>query len=130
MEELLKQLLESQKEIQKTLKQQGEILQQHSNQLNVVQERLNFVQEQLDSLQKGQTRLESHMDFLDKNQLKLETRIENEIIDKIRVLYEARSVQEDINTRIIEALERIETKIDVLQMETAHIRRVKRNKSL
>lgn len=116
MEELFKQILESQKEIQKTLKQQGEILQQYSG--------------QLDSLQKGQTRLESRMDSLDKKQLKLETRIENEIIEKIRALYDARSVQEDVNTRIIDALERIEAKLDVLQMETAHIRRIKRNRNL
>lgn len=116
MEELLKQILESQKEIQKTLKQQGEILQQQSS--------------QLDSLQKGQTRLESRIDSLDKNQLKLETRIENEIIEKIRALYDARSVQEDINSRIIDTLDRIEAKLDVLQMETAPLRKARRNKNI
>lgn len=61
---------------------------------------------------------------------KIEVRIENEVIEKIRALYDARSVQGDINTRIIDTLDRIEAKLDVLQMETAHIRRVRRNRSI
>lgn len=122
MEEILKQILGSQKDIQKTLQQQSQVLQQHGKILEQQGEALQQQSSQLDSLQKGQTTLESHIDLLDSNQIKLETRIENEIIEKIRALYDARSVQNDINTRIIDTLERIETKIDVLQMETAHVR--------
>lgn len=103
MEELLREILASQKEMQETLEQQEKILQQQSR--------------RLDSLQKGQTRLESRIDFLDKSQLKLEDRIENEIIEKIRALYDARSVQEDINSRITDTLDRIEAKLEILQME-------------
>lgn len=69
-------------------------------------------------LKKGQTTLESHVD-------KLELRMENEVIDKIRALFDAREVQNDVNDRIIDVLNRIEAKVDVLQMETASIRRVK-----
>ena len=58
-------------------------------------------------------------------QVKIETRIENEVIDKIRVLFDARDVQQDTNQHVINILGRIEAKIDVLQLETAHIRRVK-----
>jgi len=57
--------------------------------------------------------------------VKLETRIENEVIEKIRALFDAREVQQDTNQRIISTLDRIEAKVDVLQLETAHIRRVK-----
>ncbi len=103
MEELLREILASQKEMQETLEQQEKILQQQSR--------------RLDSLQKGQTRLESRIDFLDKSQLKLEDRIENEIIEKKRALYDARSVQEDINSRITDTLDRIEAKLEILQME-------------
>jgi exonuclease VII large subunit len=56
---------------------------------------------------------------------RLETRMENEVIEKIRGLYDFREVQQDTNQNIISILGRIEAKIDVLQMETAHIRRVK-----
>lgn len=103
MEELLREILASQKEMQETLEQQEKILQQQSR--------------RLDSLQKGQTRFESRIDFLDKSQLKLEDRIENEIIEKKRALYDARSVQEDINSRITDTLDRIEAKLEILQME-------------
>jgi len=103
VEELLREILASQKEMQETLEQQEKILQQQSR--------------RLDSLQKGQTRLESRIDFLDKSQLKLEDRIENEIIEKKRALYDARSVQEDINSRITDTLDRIEAKLEILQME-------------
>ncbi|GAB4261941.1 hypothetical protein [Thermincola ferriacetica] len=72
----------------------------------------------MDKLEEGQQRLESRMD-------KLESKIETEITDKIRALYDFREVQADINNRIITTLDRIEAKVDVLQMETAQIRRVK-----
>ena len=72
---------------------------------------------QLDSLQKGQTRLETRIESLDKNQLKLENRIENEIIEIIRALYDARSVQEDINSKIINTLDRIGAKLDVYKRQ-------------
>jgi len=110
VEELLKQILANQREIQETLAQQKETMQQQSR--------------RLDSLQQGQTSLEARMDSLDKSQLKLEDRIENEIIEKIRALYDARSVQEDINSRIIDTLNRIEAKLDILQMERIPLRKV------
>ena len=57
--------------------------------------------------------------------VKIETKIENEVIDKVRALFDNREVQAEINDKLQSTLNRIETKIDVLQMETAHIRRIK-----
>ena len=96
-EQLLRGILESQQLIIKTLQQHSKTLEHHGT--------------QLESLQKGQ--------------LRLETRIESEVIEKIRGLYDDREVQQDTNQRITSTLERIEAKVDVLQMETAHVRRVK-----
>jgi len=94
-------------------------------------------------LKKGQSKLEKHMDKLElrmenvednidklgthmENNISIrELRIENEVIDKVRALFDVREVQNDVNERIINALNRIEAKVDVLQMETASIRRVK-----
>jgi len=56
---------------------------------------------------------------------KIETKIENDVIDKVRALYDNREIQAEINDKLLNTLNRIETKIDVLQMETAHIRRIK-----
>jgi uncharacterized Fe-S cluster-containing MiaB family protein len=55
---------------------------------------------------------------------KLELRMENEVIEKVGALLDAREVQNDINQQILNTLQRMEAKIDVLQVETAHIRRV------
>ena len=50
---------------------------------------------------------------------------ENELTEKVRALFDAREVQNDINERVIYSLNRIEAKLDVLQLETAHLRRIK-----
>ncbi|WP_235811146.1 hypothetical protein [Syntrophomonas wolfei] len=65
--------------------------------------------------------LETKVDKVDASQV----RMENELTEKVRALFDAREVQNDINERIIMALGRIEAKVDVLQLETAHLRRVK-----
>ena len=52
-------------------------------------------------------------------------KFENETVDKIKALFDAREVQTDVNEKILSTLGRIEAKVDVLQMETAHIRRIK-----
>ena len=56
---------------------------------------------------------------------KLEMRMENEVIDSIRILFDARSVKNQAIVNISETLNRVEAKLDVLQLETAHIRRIK-----
>ncbi len=81
-------------------------------------------------LKKDMVRVRDDIQDLKNAVTKIEVRIENEVIEKIHALYDARSVQEDINSRIIDTLDRIEAKLDVLQMETAHIRRVGENRSI
>jgi len=56
---------------------------------------------------------------------KLEIRVENEVIEKIRGLYDDRQVQKEATLDIMDTLKRVEAKLDVLQLETAHIRRIK-----
>lgn len=76
------------------------------------------------NLVKVETRLDnlaSKVDKIDAGQVRMET----ELTEKVRALFDAREVQNDVNERIISALERIEAKVDVLQLETAHLRRVK-----
>lgn len=85
---------------------------------SVIQEELKPINERLATLEQGQERLENKVD-------KLEIRMENKIIEKVRALFDAREAQSDVNQQILSTLQRMEAKIDVLQMETAHIRRVK-----
>lgn len=82
----------------------------------------------LESMQQGQNMIAQQV-----NELSVEVkaigesqvRMENELTEKVRALYDARDVQNDVNERILGVLGRIEAKVDVLQMETASIRRVK-----
>ena len=56
---------------------------------------------------------------------KLEIRVENEVIEKIRGLYDDRQLQKEATLDIMDTLKRVEAKLDVLQLETAHFRRIK-----
>lgn len=90
-EQLLKELLEGQQLIIKTL-------QMHSV--------------QLEDLQKGQSRLE--------------TRIENEIIEKLRGLYDDREVQNDRFDRIESKLDDMATDISYIAAKIAGFRKLAR----
>ena len=55
----------------------------------------------------------------------IQLRMESSLTEKAKGLYEFVEVQRDANKDVIERLDRIEAKVEVLQLETAHIRRVK-----
>ncbi|KLU61885.1 hypothetical protein CEB3_c18030 [Peptococcaceae bacterium CEB3] len=94
-----------------------------------------FVMTALKDLKAGQDRVESGLQSVKATQTEFgsslqgvktsQIRMENELGQKVTALFDAREVQEEYNNRIFVTLERLEAKIDVLQMETAHIRRVK-----
>ncbi|NLC47619.1 MAG: hypothetical protein GX766_10880 [Firmicutes bacterium] len=84
------------------------------NRMNDLENGQNMIAKQLNELGKGQEELRKNV-----------ARMETELTEKVRALFDFREVQNDINERIISALGRIEAKLDVLQMETAHLRRIK-----
>ena len=55
----------------------------------------------------------------------IQLRMENDLNDKVGKVCDFVDVQRDVNKEIVERLDRIEVKVEVLQLETAHIRRVK-----
>ena len=55
---------------------------------------------------------------------RVEFKLENETNDEIRALFDDREIQKETN-EIINTLERIEAKVEVLQIETDYIRRIK-----
>jgi len=55
----------------------------------------------------------------------IQLRMENSLTEKAKGLYEFVAIQRDANKDMVERLDRIEAKVEVLQLETAHIRRVK-----
>ncbi len=89
--------------------------------VNELDDKVNKLDDKVNKLDNKVDKLDAKVDKLDANQI----RMENELTEKIRGLYDFREVQNDVNERIISTLERLEAKIDVLQLETAHLRRVK-----
>lgn len=57
----------------------------------------------------------------------IQLRMENKLNDKVGKVFESIEGQRDVSKEIVERLDRIEVKVEVevLQLETAHIRRVK-----
>ena len=55
----------------------------------------------------------------------IQLRMENDLNDKVGKVFDFIDVQRDVNKEIVESLNRVEVKVEVLQLETAHIRRVK-----
>jgi hypothetical protein len=83
------------------------------------------VMDLLGKILENQTETNFQLKELTSRVQKIETKVENDLGYKIRVLFDAREVQNERTNTIIKALERIETKIEILQMETAHVRKVK-----
>lgn len=76
----------------------------------------------LETLQQGQDMIAKQVNELSEGQEELRKSVatmENELTEKVQALFDAREVQNDINERALNALERIEAKIDVLQLEAA-----------
>ncbi|QNB45877.1 hypothetical protein BR63_05825 [Thermanaerosceptrum fracticalcis] len=103
---------------------------------------LKQILDKLNSLEQGQERLSKDVAFLKQDQQEMRNditelkqgqskleqylvRIEQNHGEKLSALFDAREVQTDVNEKILSTLGRIEAKVDVLQMETAHIRRIK-----
>ena len=80
-----------------------------------------LVLEQFGQLNRKLDEVDPSLDKVNASQV----RMENELIKKIRGLYDFMEVQNEANEHIINSLGRLEAKIDVLQMETANIRRIK-----
>ncbi|WP_415536356.1 hypothetical protein [Dehalobacter sp. 4CP] len=83
------------------------------------------VMDLLGKILEDQTETNSQLKELTSQVQKIETKVENDLGYKIKALFDAREVQNEKNDTIINALERIETKIETLQMETTHVRKVK-----
>ncbi|MGI6120052.1 MAG: hypothetical protein ACOYIB_05720 [Desulfosporosinus sp.] len=83
------------------------------------------VMDLLGKILENQTETNSQLKELTSRVQKFEAKVENDLGYKIKALFDAREIQNEKNDTIINALERIETKIEILQMETAHMRKVK-----
>ncbi len=91
------------------------------NRMESMEGRMESMDNRMESMEGRMGNLDTKVDKIDANQV----RMENELTEKVRALFDAREVQNDVNQWLISSLDRIEAKVDVLQLETAHLRRVK-----
>ncbi|MDH7577589.1 MAG: hypothetical protein QHH75_07090 [Bacillota bacterium] len=146
MEELLKQILEAQKQIQATLQQHGEVLQQHTEILHrhsetlqqhgeMLQQQSEILQQHTEILHRHSETLQQHgemlqqqsetlqqhgiqLDALQRGQLRLETRLESEVIEKVRALFDGFSLRGDQ----IETLQkRLDERMDSIETDTRYL---------
>ena len=80
-----------------------------------------LVLKQLEQLTHGQTTMQGDITKLRQSQ----ARMESDFGAKITALFDAREVQQEVNQRIFSSLDRLEAKVDILQMETAYLKRIK-----
>ncbi|MEA4883358.1 MAG: hypothetical protein VB144_06840 [Clostridia bacterium] len=133
MQELLKQILGKVDQIGSdvsTLKTDVSTLKTDVSTLktdvSVLKEGQQRLEGRMEDFEQGQIRIETRMEDLDQGQICIETRMENVVIDKIRALFDAREVQNDSIADIREVLGRVEAKVDVLQLETSSLRKLKK----
>jgi len=93
-----------------------------------LESKVDKLETRIGNIEEGQNEMKSDIAELNKGQLRLETRMENEVIEKIRGLYEFREVQTEVNERILAALDRIESKIESHDIQISILDKTKSNK--
>ena len=76
--------------------------------------KVDNVDNRIASVEKVQVEMASHLASVERGQLRLESRMESEVIDKIKALFDDREVQN-------ERLDRIESKLDLVTSDTGYL---------
>ena len=90
----------------------------------LVLQQFQAIANELKSLNDGQSRIESRMDRLESKVDKLELRIESEVIDKVRILFDADKVREEKLSQVVEKLDSIEIDTGYLVAKVSRLEKV------
>jgi septal ring factor EnvC (AmiA/AmiB activator) len=90
--------------------------------------RLENVETRLEKVETRLEKVETRLENVEKAQLRFEVKLENEVIDKIRGLYEFQRVQENVNNQVLAALARIENKLESHDIQIHILDKTKANK--
>lgn len=69
--------------------------------------------------------LKTDQETIAQNVAKIITVVEHDVAQKIGAIFDFREIQISHNQKIGQALERIEAKVEVLQLETSNLKRIK-----
>ncbi|MGI6284449.1 hypothetical protein SEF58_01390 [Neomoorella humiferrea] len=118
MEEILQQLLQGMEEIKKTLQQHTEILQQHTE---ILQQHTEILQQHTEILQQHTETLNQHskqLDYLQQRQIRIENRLDNELLPKINVLFDAFELRGD---EIAQLRKHLDERLDVITLDINYL---------
>jgi outer membrane murein-binding lipoprotein Lpp len=79
----------------------------------------------VDELKTDVKELRTDQETIAQNVVKIITVVEHDVARKIGAIFDFREIQMDHNQKTGQALERIEAKVEVLQIETSNLRRIK-----
>ena len=118
MEEVLTQILTELQSLNQRVggleQGQQQLKQELKADIKKVENKVDKLESRTENLEHRMENLENKTDRIDSGLLKLESRMENEVIDKIRSLYDDRSVNQDYFASIRNNQARIEEKLDIL----------------
>jgi len=86
---------------------------------------INELRTEVTELRTEVTELRTDQETLALNVAKIITLIEHDVADRIGAIFDFREAQIGHNQKTSDALERIEAKVEVLQIETSQLRRIK-----
>ncbi|WP_338832949.1 hypothetical protein [Neomoorella humiferrea] len=118
MEEILQQLLQGMEEIKKTLQQHTETLQQHTE---ILQQHTEILQQHTEILQQHTETLNQHskqLDYLQQRQIRIENRLDNELLPKINVLFDAFELRGD---EIAQLRKHLDERLDVITLDINYL---------
>lgn len=87
----------------------------------VMQADINTMKTDINTMKTDITDMKTDISSLKQSQV----RMEEDLTRKITALFDSRELQKDVNQNVSRSLERIEAKIDILQIETAYLKRIK-----
>ena len=124
--EILAKILESQNEFRQSQEAMGQEMNAMGQEMNAMSQEMNAMSQDFNTKQDAMSQdFNTKQDAMSKKLEKIELSIERDITVKISALYDSREVQKAHNVRVDETLDRIEKKVEVLQLETSSLRRIK-----
>lgn len=87
----------------------------------IMQADINTMKADINTMKTDITDMKSDISNLKQSQV----RMEEDLTRKITALFDSRELQKDVNQNVSRSLERVEAKIDILQIETAYLKRIK-----
>ena len=127
--EILAKILESQNQFSQNQEAMGREINTINQKVNAMSQEMNSINQKTNTMSQEMNAMSQDFnikhDVMNKKLEKIELTIEHDIAVKISALYDSREVQKEHTLRVDETLDRIEKKVEVLQLETASLRRIK-----